>query len=304
MALKDQAAFGMSLPHRSPDPIGMSAVRTVAQHADLLGFRDLWVTENTLDQAFSFDPTVILTYAAAITSHIRLGTSVVVLPLRSPIHVAHAYASLDYVSGGRAILGVGLGREHYAEFQVPTERRVRRFLEQVELIRDIWSQPSVEYHGQVFEINARMSLKPIQPRLPIWLGGSHPDAIRRAAAIADGWMGAGGQSVAGFGESVKLLRAALEKAGRDSAAFPISKRIFMSVHEKPEVARAEVNRWFTEVYHNPAQTDANGVFGTPEHVRERLEEHIAMGANHLLLNPVTRYEEQVDALAQVVGLGG
>ena len=70
----------------------------------------------------------------------------------------------------------------------------------------------------------------------------------------------------------------------------------------PEVARAELHRWFTEVYHNPAGTDASGIHGTPEQVRERLEEIVAAGANHLLLNPVSRYEEQVEAVAEVVGL--
>jgi probable F420-dependent oxidoreductase len=303
MALKDRIPFGMSLPHRSPDPIGMPAVLGVAQRADTLGFADLWVTENTIDHAYSFDPMVVLTYAAAITRRIRLGVSVVVLPLRSPIHVAHAIASLDYVSGGRAILGVGLGREHYAEFHVPRERRVRRFLEQIELMRALWSQDHVKYEGQIYRFEGGIALKPVQqPHPPIWMGGSHPEAIRRAATVSDGWMGAGGQSTSGFGESVVLLRTALEKAGRDTSAFPISKRVFMSVHENASVARAEVNRWFTEVYHNPAQTDSNGIYGTPEQVGEQIEELIAMGANHLLLNPVARHEEQVEALAGVVGL--
>src|SRR5438876_8426506 len=108
MALKDRIPFGMSLPHRSPDPLDMSAVRQVAQRADALGFSDLWVTENTLDHVFCFDPMVILTYAAAVTTRIRLGTAVVVLPVRHPAHVAHEVATLDYVSNGRAIRGVGL----------------------------------------------------------------------------------------------------------------------------------------------------------------------------------------------------
>ena len=68
------------------------------------------------------------------------------------------------------------------------------------------------------------------------------------------------------------------------------------------MARAELHRWFTEVYHNPAGTDASGIHGTPEQVRERLEEMVAMGANHLLLNPVSRYAEQIEALAAVAGL--
>lgn len=296
--------LGMSLPHRSPDPIDMTAVRDVAQRADALGFRDLWVTENAVDHVFSFDPAVILTYAAAVTSKIRLGVSVSVLPVRNPIHVAHQVATLDYVSGGRAILGAGLGREHhYAEFQIPTERRVRRFKEGIELIKALWTEPKVTYQGDFYRLEGgTMVIKPVQkPYPPIWLGGDHPDAVSRAATVADGWMGSGGSSKATFARCVPILREALEKAGRDPATFPISKRVFMSVHARPEVAREELNRWFTVVYRNPAGTDASGVHGTLEQVRERLEELVASGANHLLLNPICRYAEQVEALAAFVG---
>jgi probable F420-dependent oxidoreductase len=305
MALKDTIPLGMVLPHRSPDPVDMQAVHRVAQRAEALGFRDLWVTENTLDHVFCFDPMVILTYAAAVTTTIRVGVSVVVLPVHSPMHMAHQVATLDYVSHGRAILGVGLGREaHYTEFQVPRERRVRRFRESVELIKALWTEPKVDYRGEIFQLQGgTMAPKPVQkPHPPIWLGGGHPDALRRAATIADGWMGSGGSSTAHFSHSVPILRAALEKAGRDPATFPISKRVFMSVHERPEVARDELHHWFSVVYHNPDGTDASGIHGTPEQVRERLEALVAMGANHLLLNPVCRHEEQLEALAAVVGL--
>ena len=305
MALKDQIALGMSLPHRSPDPIEASVVRQVAQRAEALGFGDLWVTNNTLDHASCFDSLTILTYAAALTSTIRLGVSVLVLPVYNPIHVAHQVATLDYLSGGRAVLGVGLGREqHYAEFQIPRERRVRRFLEEVELMKALWTQPKVTYRGQIFQLeDGVMGPKPVQkPHPPVWLGGGHPDALRRAAAVADGWMGAGGSTTAAFAKSVPLVRAALETTGRDPVTFPISKRVFMSVHERPEVAQAEVHRWFSTVYHNPALTTTGGVYGTPEQVREQLEELVALGATHLLLNPVTRYAEQVEALAEVAGL--
>jgi len=305
MPLKEKIPLGMVLPHRSPEAVDMQAVRKVAQGAEALGFRDLWVTENSLDHVFCFDPMVVLTYAAAVTTTIRLGVAVVVLPVHSPIHVAHQVASLDYVSQGRAILGVGLGRDqHYAEFQVPRERRVRRFREGVELIKALWTEPRVSYRGEIFQLDGgTMAPKPVQkPHPPIWLGGGHPDALRRAAAIADGWMGSGGSSTASFSQSVPILRAALEKAGRDPAAFPISKRVFLSVHERPDVARAEVHRWYSEVYHNPEGTDASGVHGTPEQVREQLETLVAMGANHLLLNPVCRHAEQLEVLGAVVGL--
>jgi probable F420-dependent oxidoreductase len=304
MTLKDQIPLGMVLPHRSPDPVDIREVRQVAQRADSLGFRDLWVTENTLDHVFCFDPMVVLTYAAAVTTTIRLGVSVVVLPVHHPIHVAHQVASLDYVSNGRAILGVGLGREaHYTEFEIPRERRVRRFREGVELIKALWTEPQVHYRGEIYQLDGgTMAPKPVQkPHPPIWLGGTHPDALRRAATIADGWMGSGGSSTASFSNSVPILRAALEKAGRDPAAFPTSKRVFLSVHERPEVARAEVQRWFSVVYRNPEGTDASGIHGTPEQVREQLQGLVALGANHLLLNPVSRHSEQLETLAAVVG---
>jgi alkanesulfonate monooxygenase SsuD/methylene tetrahydromethanopterin reductase-like flavin-dependent oxidoreductase (luciferase family) len=147
-----------------------------------------------------------------------------------------------------------------------------------------------------------MAPKPVQtPRPPIWMGVGHPDALRRTAAIADGWMGSGGSSNAAFVRSVPILREALEGAGRDPAKFPISKRVFLSVDERPEVARAELHRWFTVVYRNPEGTDASGIHGTPEQVRDRLEELVAAGANHLLLNPVARHGEQLEALVEVAG---
>ena len=305
MALKDKTAFGMSLPHRSPEPIDMNAVRQVAQRAEALGFRDLWVTENTLDHVFSFDPVVILTYAAAITTSIRVGVSVAVLPVQNPIHVAHQFATLDYASNGRAILGVGLGRDqHYSEFQVPREHRIRRFREEIELIKTLWTEAKVSYRGSIYRLDTgAMSPKPVQqPHPPIWFGGGHPDALRRAAVMGDAWMGAGGSSNADFARAIPQLREHLEKARRDPKTFPISKRVFLSVHERADVARTELNRWFTVVYRNPAGTDACGVHGTPEQVRERLEELVSHGASHLLLNPIARYAEHIDALASVTGL--
>ena len=305
MALKDTIPFGFALPHRSPDPIEVAAVRHVAQRADALGFRELWVTENTLDHVFCLDSVVALTYAAAVTTTIRLGVSVMVLPLHYPVHVAHQMATLDYLSNGRAILGAGLGRDsQYAEFQIPRERRVLRFQECVDLIKALWTESKVNFNGSIFQLEgATMALKPVQqPGPPIWFGGDHPDAIRRAATIADGWMGSGSSSTASFARNVSTLKAELEKAGRDPAMFPISKRVFLSVHERADVGRAELHRWFNTVYHKPEGADASGIHGTPEQLRTRIEELVATGANHVLLNPVCRYAEQLEALAEVVGL--
>ena len=263
MALKDRIAFGMSLPHRSPDTIDMQAVHTVAQRAEALGFRDLWVTENTLDHVTCFDPVVVLTYAAAVTSRIRVGASVVVLAIHSPLMVAHQWATLDYVSNGRAILGVGLGREHhYRQFEVPEEGRVRRFREEVELIRALWSQEKVTYHGRFYHLeDATMAPKPVQKPLPIWMGVGHPDAIRRTASIADGWMGSGGSSIAEFGRSVPLLRDALVQAGRD----PDIPDLEADLHGGGRAAGGGARRAEPMVHRGVSQPGRNRRVGDPRH---------------------------------------
>ena len=200
----------------------MAAVRHVAQRAEALGFRDLWVTENTLDHVFCFDPVVVLTYAAAVTTTIRLGASVVVMAVHSPLMIAHQWACLDYASSGRAILGVGLGREHhYRQFEVPEEGRLTRFREELAVIRSLWSEQRTTFHGRFYNLDDEpMSPKPVQQPMPIWMGVGHPNAVRRAARLADGWMGSGGSSIAAFSRSVPILREALEKAGRRSGDLP------------------------------------------------------------------------------------
>jgi len=94
----------------------------------------------------------------------------------------------------------------------------------------------------------------------------------------------------------------LDRAGRDPATFPISKRVFLSVHERADVARAELQRWFTTVYQRTEGIDALGLHGTPEQLRAGIEEMLATGANHLLLNPVCRHAEQLEVLAEITGL--
>ncbi|MCB1739068.1 MAG: LLM class flavin-dependent oxidoreductase [Gammaproteobacteria bacterium] len=303
-ALKHRIKLGTVLPHRAVQPIPPQLPGRIARRAEALGFADLWVTENTLDHAFCLDPMVALSHAAACTSRIRLGVSVVVLPTHNPIHVAHQTLSLDHLSEGRAMLAVGIGRpQHYAEFQVPTARRVRRFNEAVAVIRALWQNPVADYQGEIFELHgANMGIRPVQqPTPPLWMGGGHPDAVRRAARLADGWMGAGSQDSQAFAECVPILRAALSEAGRDPAGFTVSKRVFMAVDDKPARARAMLHRWFTEVYRTEKQTDSAGVYGTPEQVREQLEALVEAGAEHLVLNLVDDYEAQLEALVGIIG---
>jgi probable F420-dependent oxidoreductase len=309
MALKDTIAVGMATPQAFlRNPIDMSQVRTVAQRAEALGFRDLWTTENTLGPNNSLEPSVLLSYVAGLTTTIRLGVSVVVFPFHSPINVARRYGTLDQVSSGRVTLGLGIGRgdaAQYAAFGLPFERRVTRFTEGVELLKALWTEPVVNFKGEIFQIEgATMEPKPIQkPHIPLWMGGVHPNVLKRTAAIADGWMGAGGNTTSQYPGLVATLRQELEAVGRDPATFPTSKRIYVSVSEVPGEALAELTHFCQTTYGNGDNAADQGICGTPEEVREQLESLVATtGPDHLLLHPVTRFVEHVDAVAEIVGL--
>lgn len=302
MGLRDSVVLGMSLPHRAAEVISPAIVVDVARRAETLGFADLWVSDNTIDRALCLDPLTVLSWVAAATTRIGLGVAVLVLPTYHPIHVAQQVATLDQLSGGRVVLGVGLGRpDEYAAFQIPTDRRVRRFSEAIEVIRALWESRPVTFQGDIFQLDGvTIGMRPLRPP-PIWFGGAHPGAIRRAARLADGWMGGGGTSTASFVAAVPQLRAELEQAGRDPATFPISKRVFVSVHDHADGARAELARWFSEVYRSPDALEDAGVFGTPEQVGEQLHALVSAGATHLVLNPVDRLLEHVDMLAELAG---
>jgi alkanesulfonate monooxygenase SsuD/methylene tetrahydromethanopterin reductase-like flavin-dependent oxidoreductase (luciferase family) len=305
--------YGTALPHRSIWPLTAAEVAETAQTAEAFGFADLWVTDNTLDQAYSFDPFVVLTYAAALTNRIRLGISMLIVNTSSPVHVAHQAASLDVLSGGRLTLGVALGSTaEYHEFGVPSERPVRRLTESVEVIRGLWAEPQLRYVGEIFQLGhtagdvaepVSMSLTPVQvPRPPIWMGGASPGALKRAVDLSDGWMGSGGQTTAAYATTVAALQQQLELAGRDPAGFPISKRVFVSVADTEAAARAELAQWFGGVYGSDQLTDTAGIYGTPEQVAEKIHEFDSTGANHLLLNPMARYRENVEMLARAIAL--
>ena len=296
-------SLGLSVPHRSLDPIDPDDVIAVARAAEEQGFADVWVTNNALDSsADCLDSLGVLNFVAAQTERVGLGVSVLVLPIYHPIHVAHGVASLDWLSGGRAMLGLGLGREgELEEFGVSTERRVGRFLEQVAIIKGLWSEGPLTHAGEAYRLqDAEIRLKPRQePHPPIWFGGVHPNAIRRAVRHADAWMGAGGASTESFEQAVGLLEQALADEGRSPDSFTISKRVFLSVHPDEAVAREEVRRWYGEVYGSADHAEVSAAYGTVEAVREQLHAIVDAGADHVLLNPICRYREHIDLIADV-----
>ena len=260
------------------------------------------MTENVIDPAFCLTPALALTYAAAVTSRIGLGVAVLILPLHNPIHVADAFGTLQTLSGGRSILGVGLGKEHhYAQFGVPLERRVRRLTESVEAMRALWRDPMVSFSGELISFSdVSLAARPATAP-PVWFGGGTPAALDRAARLADGWVGSGGgESNEHFRRNVAELRAQLAAHGRDSATFPISKRVFLSIDSDRSRARDRLASWFGGIYGDAARADTHGVAGTRADVADHIAGLQAAGATHIILNPVGHYLEQLDELVELV----
>lgn len=179
---------------------GSEAVLRAARHAEELGFADLWVSDHVVHPAaqdypspYLFDPLVTLSWAAAVTSRIGLGTSVLVVPMHNPLELANSLASLDALSSGRLTIGVGVGwsAPEYAALGRDFPSRGRRLDEAMDLFRAVWTQDPVTFNGRFTSFDAiRVLPKPAHP-IPIWVGGRSEVAYRRAVERGDGYQAVG-----------------------------------------------------------------------------------------------------------------
>lgn len=191
--------LGIHLPHIGRKA-GPDSIRRAAVQAEELGFDDVWVSEHIIvpkDGGYPpspnfWDPVLTLTWAAAATSRVRLGTSVLVLPLRHPLPLAKELATLQNLSGGRLILGAGVGwlEAEFDALGVPFKERGRRMDEGIAMMRAVWSQDPVSFEAKWIpaKIEAmRAQPQPVAP-IPVWIGGSSDAAFARALRM-DGWHG-------------------------------------------------------------------------------------------------------------------
>lgn len=291
---------GFGIPQVFPDgPVDVAVIREVATAAEAAGFADLWTQEQLIGTARSIEPLTLLSYLAAATDRIRLGVSVLVLPVHSPLHLAKRLASLDVLSGGRLIVGVGIGGDWDAgAFGIPEGRRVGRFMNVLNAVDALWQTERATLEGDFYSLaGTPMQPKPLQtPRPPVWFGARAEPAVRRAARHGDGWMGPGSSSIETFEELVPLLRDELERAGKNPATFPVSKRVYLAIDDNEDRARQRLRDWFAHNYGNADMAEQVSVWGPEARVTAYLDRLIEAGANHLLLNPVFDYHEHIDAL--------
>lgn len=231
--------IGIALPHLGIHA-SREAIRKVAIEAEGLGFDGLWVLERLLRPTFpilqfgrlahmsdhyavTYDPIETLTFAAAVTNRIKLGTSIVDALFHVPVTLARRFATLDQLSNGRAIAGLGQGANE-PEFQtanVPMKRRGPGFEEFIAAMRAVWGPDPVKFQGRFYTIpESQIGPKPVQANLPIILAGAAPAAIERAARIGDGFNPVAA-SLPLLEQRLTQYRAAVKAAGRDITKLQI-----------------------------------------------------------------------------------
>jgi probable F420-dependent oxidoreductase len=304
---QDRMQFAISIPQFVADgTFDPARFRAYLSRAEELGFHSGWTAEQVLGSMPHLGPVETLSYAAACTERLRLGCAVFVTPLHSPLHLAKSISSLDQLSRGRVEVGVGTGGgfRMFSAFGVDGQHFVARFTEGLELMRAMWTQDRVDFDGRFWQARgAAMEPKPFQkPHPPVWFGGSHPNALRRAVRLADGFMGAGSTTTADFVEQARIVREALAEQGRDPATFRVAKRVYLGVDDDPGRARQRTGDALNDLYgyFGLKGIERVGVAGGPGDVAAELAEIAAAGADLILLNPLFDETGQMERLAAEV----
>jgi len=273
--------FGASL--RSP-----YEVAKLSRQIETLGFDILACGEHVSFYGDSANGFVSLSVAAGATTHVRLMSAITLVPLYPAALLAKMGAALDVASGGRYMMGVGVGGEFANEFEacgVPVKQRGSRTDDALEVITRTWTGTNVSYDGRYTKLE-NFSLKPLpiqKPRPPIWVSGRSEAAMRRAAKYADGWLPYM-YTPEQFAESVDKIRAYGEELGRDMTDFAFGMLIFTAIHEDNDLAvtfasdrlSTQYSQDFRKLVHKFA------LAGDPGHCQARLREYIDAGASVII----------------------
>jgi probable F420-dependent oxidoreductase len=282
--------FGVHLPH-----LGRGADRhnlaRFARRADELGYHSGWVSDHIAwptgvaskypysdTGAFPapntmpwLDPMGTLFFAAAHTERLKLGTTVLILPYRPPVQTAKAWATLDVLSEGRAILGVGVGwmKEEAEALGMPFDHRGARSDEQLEAFDALFTQPEPEYHGRFYDFPPLgFNPRPVNGRIPIWVGGDTEPAFRRTARWADCFHAAF-TPLPRIKEQWARVQQLTAEAGRDPASITLSVRLFAE-------------------FDGNTSDPAKSVQGTSAQIIEQIGVFRDAGASHLLVEFIAR----------------
>jgi probable F420-dependent oxidoreductase len=296
--------FAIAIPQLFADgEFDPAAFRAYFDRVEALGVYDsAWAQESTLGTGPQLSPIETMTYAAAVTTRLRIGCVVFVSTLHSPVHLAKSLASLDQLSRGRLDVGVGTGGpgRPFAAFGVPADRYAARFSEGVSVMKALWTQERVTFDGEFFQLkDAAMEPKPFQkPHPPLWFGAAGERALRRAVRMGDGFFGAGSSTTEAFAEQVRIVRAALAAAGKPESSFPIAKRVYISIDADAARARERMNSALATVYGRRVATiEQAAIAGTVADCVREVRAVVAAGAQTILFTALHDQLEHAEQIA-------
>jgi probable F420-dependent oxidoreductase len=293
--------FGIHLPHLGRH-VDRQTLMSFAREAESLGVHSAWVSDHicwpadiaskypyTDDGSFGpssdmgwLDAISTLTFVAGCTEKIRLGTTVLILPYRPPVQTAKQLASLDVLSDGRLILGVGVGwmAEEADILNMPWDRRGERTDEQLEIFRRLFNDPAPSFEGEFYRFpKVGFEPKPVQKPLPVWVGGSSPAAFRRVARFGNAFHAAF-QPREVVADEWAQVRRNCEEVGRDPSELRLSLRFYLDPAE--------------------AMQPEKSIAGSRDRMLETVAGLKDIGVSHILLDPVARggVPARLDALRQ------
>jgi probable F420-dependent oxidoreductase len=292
--------LGVCIPHYGR-PIEVDRMLSAAQRAEEAGLDSVWVTDHVIvprdvDVIYRedmLDPLAVLPWLAGVTERIALGTSVVILPYRSPVPVAKLLASVDVLSGGRLVVGAAIGwlEGEFEALGVPFKERVSRSEEALELMRALWTEPHPEIETRRHRLqNLQVSPMPLQkPRPPIWIGGGSEGALQRVARLGDGWHATSATPDV-FRQGKQAVTRFWKEAGRDGEpTWSLRIPIFIE----------GVHRWAVD---EKFLRSRHAIRGTVKQVLGQLAEYQRLGVSHVALEvSYTTYPAILDTIDILAG---
>jgi probable F420-dependent oxidoreductase len=292
--------FGTSLSLKPP-----AEQFELVRRVEALGFESVWTGDHVSFHGPIHESLTLLATYVPITSRIKLGTAVYLLALRAPAIAAKATATLDALSGGRLIFGVGVGGENPKEFElcgVPHRERGARVTEGIDVVRTLWRDSPASFTGRFTQFDGvSIDPKPVQrPGPPIWIGGRSDAALTRAGRQGDGWMSYVVQAER-YAQSVDKIRAAGQAAGRRLDGFAFAHLAFVTLGRDWESAKAVWAEHLSRRYAQDFEPLARkyGIIGTPEQCAEQLVRFEAAGCTDIIVNVIGRPEDEREQLERI-----
>ena len=288
-------------------------IRRAATLSESLGFDSVWVTDHVVVPSASveafgpsfYEAVTVMSYVAGITSRVQIGAAILIVPYRHPLVLAKMISTADQLSGGRLILGAGLGwlESESNLLGVPHRKRAKIADEALAAMRACWENEQPEFHGEVYDFSGlHFAPRPhANRRLPVLIGGASTAALRRAARLGDGWIG-DGQTFEELAIALTQLSKELEAAGRSLGDMEVAMRTGLQVAaDRTEITESPSETgWKTDDFASAGRTPFRGL---REEIVADFRRAAEMGVGHLVFEfPVSRGEESMELFETLAGI--